>query len=181
MRQYVCRGNTLYQEARCVVLLAITLVAVGVGFLVLTAPGSPKNRITIGFAGFTNYSPGAKAAIFVATNETVRAIRYSAWVEQKTAGSWPMYEGPLPQTGFYDVPGKCDFQLLVPAVSNDVPWRVSICYSVLDTKVGEARWKVAEFFYSRNLNALGRLFHGGATGQIVAGPEMTNQIGFAIP
>jgi hypothetical protein len=115
-----------------------------------------------------------RVAIFVATNHAVRPIRYSVCIEQKTNSAWPIYYGPLPHQGYYDVPAGQDFSLAAVVPAGPTPWRISVCYSVMDSRLGKMRWRIADYLYNRGFDKLGRLIHEGAIGCFAVGAEMTN-------
>jgi hypothetical protein len=155
-------------------LIIVTIVALG-AVLALVATRTQNQTLTIVFLGFTNVSyADGPLAMFAATNTNSRTLRYAKYIERKTDAGWPVYFGPLPHndSGFHDVPAGKEFRLLEYPPRDDAPWRVSLAYSVLDSRWGEQRWRVAEFFYDRNLPAVGRLFHEGGKGFIAVGPEM---------
>ena len=179
-RKTILLGVARYrkQAAACSLLAALLVVIIGI-LLFRFGAGDPPDCVTIGLCGATNSSslpPNsvmANSVIFLATNTAPRTLRYCAWTEKKVNGTWPPRIGPLPYSKLFDVPKGYDFQLAASPPPDDAPWRICVCYSLLDTRIGEAaRWKVAEFFYDRNFNTIGRLFHKGVVARIAEGPEM---------
>lgn len=131
-----------------------------------------KEEISIALASLKQEPTGPTLAIFVATNRVSRSLRYAYWVEQKTNGAWPTYLGALPSEIYHDAQAGRNFYISLPVPNGKLPWRVSICYAVTDSQFGDFRWKIAEFFYNRNMRSIGRIFHDGANGVIVTGPVM---------
>jgi hypothetical protein len=154
-------------------LLFVAIVVIAV--LAMMATRSKDKPLTITFVGFTNASYADRPlAVFVATNTNSRTLRYARHIERKTEAGWPVYFGPIPHgdSGYHDVPAGEVFRLVEYPPRDSEPWRVSLAYSVLDSRWGERRWRIAEFFYDRNLPGIGRVFHEGAKGYFASGPEM---------
>ena len=155
--------------------LIIITVVVSAAVLVLATNRTHNEPLTIVFVGFTNVSYADRPlAVFVTTNTNARTLRYAKHIERKTETGWPVYFGSLPHndSGFHDVPPAMELRLLEYPPQDNAPWRISLVYSLLDDRWGERRWRVAEFFYDRNLPSVGRLFHEGAKGVFAVGPEM---------
>jgi hypothetical protein len=154
----------------------ILIAVVALAAVLLLAAGRTQDKpLTIAFAGFTNVSYADRPlAVFLATNTNSRTLRYAKHIERKTETGWPVYFGSLPHndSGYHDVPAGQEFRLLEYPPRDDAPWRISLVYCLLDDRWGERRWRVAEFFYDRNLPVVGRLFHEGAKGVFAVGPEM---------
>ena len=154
----------------------VLVIAVTVAALAVAQRRTRTKLIYISFAGFTNAANADRPlAVFVATNKNSRTLRYLKHVERMSAAGWPVYVGVLPHndSAYVDVPAGQEFRIhAYPVPGTEGPWRVSIAYSLLDDRWGEVRWRAAEFFFNRNLPAIGELFHEGAVAFIATGPEM---------
>ena len=159
-------------------LIILALGCVAVPFLGGRCLYRQQTPISITFIGFTNvYYADRPLAVFLATNIYCRPLRYATHIERKTEAGWPVYYGPLPhhEKERHDVPAGQTFKLLEYPRRDSAPWRVSVVYSLVETSWDDQRWRVAEYFYDRNLPRLGQIFHKGAQGYYVIGPEMKKQ------
>jgi hypothetical protein len=161
----------------------LSILVVATAGIVATAiwSGLPRQQpLTISFCGFTDvYQFDRPVATFIATNRNSRPLRYATHLECKTGGSWPVYIGPLPHNDspWMTVPAGKEFTIRKLPPTSGEPWRISVLYTMEDTFLGKARWRFAEFFYSLNLDKIGRLIHEGAKGYITVGPEIAHDAG----
>jgi len=158
-------------------LLLLLIVIAGVIGLVVATSGSRDEPLDIVFICITNvYQFDRPVALFVATNLNTRPFEYVAIIERKTNDGWPVYNGRMPHNDYASstISAGKDLRIVKLPPAGDAPWRISVLYYFPDTALGKVRWRVADFFYSHNLNNVGRLIHEGGKWYIAVGPEMRN-------
>jgi hypothetical protein len=158
-------------------LLFLLPCLVCLALFILTKPSSAGPGIDLTFICYTNQG-AARLALFSVTNQNPHLLRYGYAVEQKTSAGWPVYSGPMPlEWVFGDAPPRRGFLIRTAVPTGSNSWRLIITVSRLDvTRLDRTRGRIAQWFWDRQYNTVGELFHN-SKGWLIPGPEMNEKTG----